>query len=129
MAESGTRRDSIKVASFGGREYRLGSIVGKETEPTYEEVRAQMDHRPSLVDVKRNSLKRKSVSNREVTGASQITTRQSIIPICLVTTLFFLWGFAYGLLDVLYAPLSLNGGDGQFADWVVLPGTHIFKPH
>jgi len=101
MAEYSGRRDSIKVASFGGREYRLGSIVGRETEPTYEEVRGQMDHRPSLVDVKRNSLKRKSVSNREITGASQITTKQSIIPICLVTTLFFLWGFAYGLLDVV----------------------------
>ena len=45
--------------------------------------------------------RRKSVSDKFVTGASQITTRQSIVPVTLVTILFFLWGFAYGLLDVL----------------------------
>lgn len=106
MSAPGVRRDSIKVGSFGGREYRLGSIVGRETEPTYEEVKEQQARRPSLADVKANS-RRKSVSNREVTGASQITLKQSIFPICLVTILFFLWGFAYGLLDVLYV-LSIH---------------------
>ena len=60
-----------------------------------------MDRRPSIVDVQKDARRRKSVSNRKVTGASQITTKQSIIPIVLVTILFFLWGFAYGLLDVL----------------------------
>jgi MFS transporter, FHS family, L-fucose permease len=95
------RRDSIKIGSFGGREYRLGSIVGHETEPTLEEVRAQMGRRPSMVEVKENAFRKKSVSNRVITGASQLTVKESIIPICLVTTLFFLWGFAYGLLDVL----------------------------
>ncbi|KIX02202.1 uncharacterized protein Z518_08141 [Rhinocladiella mackenziei CBS 650.93] len=54
--------------------------------------------------------KRKSVSNKGLTGASALTVRQSIFPITLVTVLFFLWGFAYGLLDVLNAKFqtSLN---------------------
>lgn len=30
-----------------------------------------------------------------------MTVRQSLFPICLVTVLFFLWGFSYGLLDTL----------------------------
>lgn len=30
-----------------------------------------------------------------------MTLRQSLFPICLVTVLFFLWGFSYGLLDTL----------------------------
>ena len=30
-----------------------------------------------------------------------ITTRESLLPVSLVTILFFMWGFAYGLLDVL----------------------------
>ncbi|KAI2642320.1 MFS general substrate transporter [Xylaria nigripes] len=35
------------------------------------------------------------------TRVSEITLRESIFPICLVTILFFLWGFSYGLLDTL----------------------------
>ena len=52
----------------------------------------------------------KSISNKGLTGASALTVRQSIFPITLVTILFFLWGFAYGLLDVLNAKFqnSLN---------------------
>ena len=100
------RKDSIKFGSFSGRDGRLGSIVGKGTEPTLEEVHEQMQRRPSLAGVKEQALRKKSVSNRAVTGASQITVKQSIIPVCLVTILFFLWGFAYGLLDVLYLKLS-----------------------
>ena len=52
----------------------------------------------------------KSISNKGITGASSLTLRQSIFPIALVTILFFLWGFAYGLLDVLNAKFqtSLN---------------------
>jgi len=42
-------------------------------------------------------------SNAAVTGAQNITLRQSLLPVGLVTILFFLWGFAYGLLDVLNA--------------------------
>ncbi|KAM3085252.1 hypothetical protein ACMFMG_003682 [Clarireedia jacksonii] len=34
-------------------------------------------------------------------NAAEITLRESIFPICLVTVLFFLWGFSYSLLDTL----------------------------
>ncbi|KAJ2970866.1 hypothetical protein NQ176_g7976 [Zarea fungicola] len=34
-------------------------------------------------------------------SASSLTVRQSLYPIALVTILFFLWGFSYGLLDTL----------------------------
>ncbi|RYP45093.1 hypothetical protein DL768_008524 [Monosporascus sp. mg162] len=33
--------------------------------------------------------------------AAELTLRESLYPICLVTVLFFLWGFSYGLLDTL----------------------------
>lgn len=58
----------------------------------------------------RASQHRKSIVNQGLTGASALTVRQSILPISLVTLLFFLWGFAYGLLDVLNAKFqtSLN---------------------
>ncbi|KAF3931433.1 hypothetical protein ABW19_dt0202597 [Dactylella cylindrospora] len=42
-------------------------------------------------------------NDRELTGAAALTLRQSLLPCAMVTTLFFLWGFAYGLLDVLNA--------------------------
>ncbi|KAH6885717.1 major facilitator superfamily domain-containing protein [Thelonectria olida] len=47
---------------------------------------------------KKRSLK---VSDDRVTRAAELTLRESIWPIALVTTLFFLWGFSYGLLDTL----------------------------
>jgi len=50
-----------------------------------------------------NDRKRKKIDDHAVTGAGEITLRQSILPVCLVTILFFMWGFAYGLLDVLNA--------------------------
>ncbi|KAK5171400.1 uncharacterized protein LTR77_004544 [Saxophila tyrrhenica] len=34
-------------------------------------------------------------------GLPYVTTRESIFPISAVTVLFFIWGFEYGLLDVL----------------------------
>ena len=40
-----------------------------------------------------NQRHRKSVSNRGFTGASALTVRQCIVPIALVTMLFFLWRF------------------------------------
>lgn len=70
-------------------------------EPTLQQVHEQQDHRPSLEQVHENQVRRKSVDNRVVTGASALTARQSVIPVTLVTVLFFMWGFAYGLLDVL----------------------------
>ncbi|KAK1224228.1 hypothetical protein PQX77_012885 [Marasmius sp. AFHP31] len=45
----------------------------------------------------RHSLK---VGNR-VTNAAELTLRETIFPLFLVTILYFLWGFAYGLLDTL----------------------------
>ncbi|OAL47363.1 l-fucose permease [Pyrenochaeta sp. DS3sAY3a] len=47
---------------------------------------------------KRSSIKN---SNQAVTTAAQLTLRQSLWPLIIVTILFFLWGFAYGLLDTL----------------------------
>lgn len=41
------------------------------------------------------------VSDDRVTKAAEITLRESVWPISLVTVLFFLWGFSYGLLDTL----------------------------
>ncbi|RAL60073.1 hypothetical protein DID88_000699 [Monilinia fructigena] len=66
-------------------------MFGKKTE-TQEEVEK---HNPSNDDALGNST--------GLTGAAALTVRQSIYPITLVTILFFLWGFAYGLLDVLNA--------------------------
>jgi len=71
-------------------------------EPDIEKVHEQMVDRPEIIDVKRAAKEeRRGVSNTKVTGASQLTLRQSLFPCALVTILFFLWGFAYGLLDVL----------------------------
>lgn len=48
-------------------------------------------------------FQRRSLRTRDTltTRASELTLRESIYPICLVTLLFFLWGFSYGLLDTL----------------------------
>lgn len=69
--------------------------------PRNASVTSTGSRRPSAVEAMANARRRKSVDDHEVTGAGQITTRQSIIPVSLVTILFFMWGFAYGLLDVL----------------------------
>ena len=46
--------------------------------------------------------KRKIVVDDAAVGqGTAITLKQSLLPCGLVTILFFLWGFAYGLLDVL----------------------------
>ncbi|KAF2203832.1 MFS general substrate transporter [Delitschia confertaspora ATCC 74209] len=47
---------------------------------------------------KKNSLK---TSDKKRTRAAELTLRESIYPLILVTILFFLWGFSYGLLDTL----------------------------
>ncbi|KAG8628423.1 hypothetical protein KVT40_004296 [Elsinoe batatas] len=48
-------------------------------------------------------LKKQSLrtSDSQRTKAAELTLRQSLYPIILVTSLFFLWGFSYGLLDTL----------------------------
>ena len=40
-------------------------------------------------------------SDKKRTRAAELTLKESLYPICLVTVLFFLWGFSYGLLDTL----------------------------
>lgn len=71
-------------------------------EPTRDEVLTQ--RQPSSAEAVANAGNRtRSVANKGLTGASALTVRQSIYPVCLVTVLFFMWGFAYGLLDVLNA--------------------------
>jgi len=84
-------------------------------EPTLEEIHIQQDRRPSVEEVIANERRRKTVSDKAITGASQITARQSIVPVALVTVLFFLWGFAYGLLDILNSrfQVALNITQGQ----------------
>ncbi|KAG6024358.1 hypothetical protein E4U19_003834 [Claviceps sp. Clav32 group G5] len=47
---------------------------------------------------KKHSLK---ADDRSRTRAAELTLRRSVYPIFLVTLLFFLWGFSYGLLDTL----------------------------
>jgi len=66
-----------------------------------------VERAPSNADAMANQG-RKSVANMGLTGASALTVRQSIFPITLVTVLFFLWGFAYGLLDVLNAKFQTS---------------------
>ena len=83
---------------------------GKAEEPAIGEVLAQEARRPSNADAIKNQTRQKSVSNKGLTGASALTVRQSIVPITLVTILFFLWGFAYGLLDVLNAKFQTSLG-------------------
>ena len=84
-------------------------MLFSKSEPEVTEVLDLGDQRPSNIDAI-NQQRRKSVSNRGLTGASALTVKQSLFPIALVTVLFFLWGFAYGLLDVLNAKFqtSLN---------------------
>jgi MFS transporter, FHS family, L-fucose permease len=36
------------------------------------------------------------------TTAADLTLRQSLFPIFIVTILFFLWGFSYGLLGMCF---------------------------
>ncbi|CAG8975693.1 hypothetical protein HYALB_00007897, partial [Hymenoscyphus albidus] len=48
--------------------------------------------------LKKQTLK---TSDKERTRAAELTLRESIYPLVLVTLLFFLWGFSYGLLDTL----------------------------
>ncbi|KAB2569856.1 putative l-fucose permease protein [Lasiodiplodia theobromae] len=40
-------------------------------------------------------------AGNQKTKASELTVRESLLPLFLVTILYFLWGFAYGLLDTL----------------------------
>ena len=74
-------------------------MLSKENEPATKELDKQSQS--PAIEPLREQNQRKVVNDKKITGASQITTRQSLKPVALVTVLFFLWGFAYGLLDVL----------------------------
>lgn len=50
------------------------------------------------------------VNMKKPTSMLQLNNRESIAPIALTTILFFLWGFAYGLLDSLNAQFQLIKG-------------------
>jgi FHS family L-fucose permease-like MFS transporter len=67
----------------------------------------------SAAQVVANDRKRQKIDDHAVTGAGHITLRQSILPVSLVTILFFMWGFAYGLLDVLNAHFQTTLGITQ----------------
>jgi len=76
-------------------------------EPTQSEVYEQEANRPTNSDAMANR-QAKTASNTRLTGAGALTVRQSIVPCLLVTMLFFLWGFAYGLLDTLNAKFQVR---------------------
>ncbi|CAJ2508894.1 Uu.00g139200.m01.CDS01 [Anthostomella pinea] len=72
-----------------------------------------------------------AISDNTVTTAWQLTTRRSLVPNLLVTILFFLWGFAYGLLDVLNSHFqqSLNLTHAQSAALsTAYFGAYLFCP-
>ncbi|PSN70428.1 putative L-fucose-proton symporter [Corynespora cassiicola Philippines] len=78
----------------------MGFSFGRSDPPRQSSVDTT-GRRPSAAEAIQNARRRQSVDDHAVTGAGEITVRQSIIPVSLVTILFFMWGFAYGLLDVL----------------------------
>lgn len=84
-------------------------------EPELSEIHQQQERRPSVVEAMEAAKRRKSVKDNTLTGASQITLKESILPVTLVTILFFMWGFAYGLLDILNSrfQVALNISKGQ----------------
>jgi FHS family L-fucose permease-like MFS transporter len=102
---------AIKLLTMGVKFFGLGD----SQEPSIDDVHQQQKRRPSAAEAMSVARRRKSVADNTLTGASQITTRQSIIPVTLVTVLFFLWGFAYGLLDVLNSrfQVALNITKGE----------------
>jgi FHS family L-fucose permease-like MFS transporter len=86
------------------------NMFGKKTTPAVDEVHSQHGSRRPSIAV---DTKRKVVDDHVVTGAGEITLRQSILPVSLVTILFFMWGFAYGLLDVLNSNFQETLGISQ----------------
>ena len=47
---------------------------------------------------------------KEKKPMTMLSNKESIVPLALVTVLFFLWGFAYGLLDVLNSQFQVVAG-------------------
>ena len=52
------------------------------------------------------------VNDTQARNMVKLTNRQSYFPLALVTVLFFLWGFAYGLLQVLNQQFQIIVGTG-----------------
>ncbi|KAG8527879.1 uncharacterized protein KY384_006795 [Bacidia gigantensis] len=74
----------------------------------------------------------------------KMTNRESLFPNSLVTILFFLWGFAYGLLDVLNSQFqkvtNISSGSGRaiglhsayYGAYLIAPltfGGYVFRRH
>ncbi|KAK4242858.1 Glucose/galactose transporter [Achaetomium macrosporum] len=74
-----------------------------------------------------------TVSDDALISGAHLTLKQSMIPNLLVTVLFFLWGFAYGLLDVLNshfraqlhisAPMAAGLSSAYFGAYFICPPT------
>ncbi|MCJ1392249.1 hypothetical protein MMC18_005116 [Xylographa bjoerkii] len=47
---------------------------------------------------------------KEKKPMTKLSNKESLVPLALVTILFFLWGFAYGLLDVLNSQFQVVAG-------------------
>ena len=47
---------------------------------------------------------------KEKKPMTRLSNKESLVPLALVTILFFLWGFAYGLLDVLNSQFQVVAG-------------------
>ncbi|CAK5283554.1 unnamed protein product [Mycena citricolor] len=58
------------------------------------------NEKPAPTKARRFQAHSLKVGNR-LTNASNLTLRETLWPLFLVTILYFLWGFAYGLLDTL----------------------------
>ncbi|MCJ1377737.1 hypothetical protein MMC17_000833 [Xylographa soralifera] len=59
--------------------------------------------RPSLTYLEFYNMKEKK-------PMTKLSNKESIVPLALVTILFFMWGFAYGLLDVLNSQFQVVAG-------------------
>lgn len=68
--------------------------------PTVDDIQSESIRQPSASGAIANDCRRKSVNDQVVTSAGETATCQSIIPVALITVLFFMWRFTYGLLDV-----------------------------
>ncbi|KAL9083942.1 MAG: hypothetical protein Q9159_005497 [Coniocarpon cinnabarinum] len=104
----------VKLRTFKGREATERNASITSTAPATDE------------EIKQNEHARK-VDTKALTGASHLTIKQSLVPLTLVTILFFLWGFAYGLLDTLNAKFQDALGIG-FAQSAGLQAAYFGAP-
>ena len=50
-----------------------------------------------------------SKATKETTETTQIADKKYLVPFILITSLFFLWGFARAILDVAHSGYHLSG--------------------